>query len=369
MSTRSSTGYHLAIVGVVVLTVLSLLGHAGLLWLLSAPPTVATSRPGGTAITTAGAGASTASSTPSPPKPTTQGPAPAVPAYDAKTCLAPDNPATGAKLPAGDPFGDDMTDLGDKAELQRLYTVQAGRLVPADGLAGVRPCDQQLWDVVVATAPTLVPHIEELLVFDTDPKPQTGDYVIDGESRPKKLGPGSYDNSLWRLSFGPNGLSRDELAWLIAHELAHVLSLNSSQMLPGISRQHCATWYVGTGCPLKDSYFYRFFVNQWPDDIYDAWDTADSESDEAKRSAAYKKLYDSHKDSFVTAYAATHPLEDFAESFAMWCTYAPSEKERKMLPGGSAQSGGKVEWFTAATRDLVIEVGPGCEMLRQFAVL
>ena len=100
-----------------------------------------------------------------------------MPAYD-RACLRRDNPATGAKIPANDPFGADIADLGDKAELQRLYAVQSGALVPLDGLGAPRPCDEQLWSLVKATAPTLLGHIDELLVFDADPDPATGEFII-----------------------------------------------------------------------------------------------------------------------------------------------------------------------------------------------
>ena len=168
-----------------------------------------------------------------------------MPAYD-RACLRRDNPATGAKIPANDPFGDDIADLGDKAELQRLYAVQSGALVPLDGLGAPRPCDEQLWSLVKATAPTLLGYIDELLVFDADPDPATGEFIIEGESAPKETAPDTFDDDHWRVSFAPNGLDRGELAWLVAHELAHVASLNKDQMLSGVGADVCATWYTGT---------------------------------------------------------------------------------------------------------------------------
>ena len=124
---------------------------------------------------------------------------PAVPAYD-RACLRRDNPATGAKIPSNDPFGDDITDLGDKAELQRLYAVQTGTLVPLDGLGAPRPCDEQLWALVKATAPTLLGHLDELLVFDADPDPSSGEFVIEGESAPKETAPDNYRDLHWWAS-------------------------------------------------------------------------------------------------------------------------------------------------------------------------
>lgn len=308
-------------------------------------------------------------SAPMPPTSTAAAPtaAPTAPAYD-RACLRRDNPATGAKLPSGDPFGDDIADLGDKAELQRLYAVTTGTLVPLDGLGTPRPCDEQLWAVVKATAPTLIEQLDELLVFDADPDPDAGDFVIEGESAPKQVGPDQFDDEHWRLSFAPNGLDRGELAWLVAHELAHIASLNKDQMLAGVGPDVCATWYTGTGCLLRDSFLHRYLVNTWDEALWDAWDAADSKQTEKARRTAYRDLYDDHKDSFVTAYAAWHPMEDFAESFAMWCTYRADGPARKKLPTAKpTDSGSKVAWFDAARRDLLPAFGPGCEMLREFA--
>ena len=376
VSARGRSGGRWAGVGIValvLLTAVSIAGHLALLPLLfPATPVAAPQRPGPTVTgpaTSAGSGSNaTAGSSGSPTTPAAPTTVPAVPAYD-RACLRRDNPSTGAKIPRGDPFGDDIADLGDKAQLQRLYAVQSGSLVPIDGLGAPRSCDQQLWNLVTATAPTLVGHLEELLVFDADPDPNTGDFVIEGESAPKQVAPDTFDDDRWRLSFAPNGLDRAELAWLVAHGLAHIASLNKSQMLAGIGADTCATWYTGTGCLLHDSFLSRYLTNTWDDDMWDAWDQADSKVSEKERRAAYRDFFDAHKDSFVTSYAAWHPMEDFAESFAMWCTYAADETDRKKLPTTTrTQSGSKVAWFDAARRDLLPAFGPGCQMLQEFAV-
>ena len=53
----------------------------------------------------------------------------------------------------------------------------------------------------------------------------------------------------------------------------------------------------------------------------------------------------------------------------MWCTYDEDEPDRANLPTAErTDSGNKVAWFDAARRDLLPAFGPGCTMLRQFAV-
>ena len=155
MSTRgTSTGRWagVAVAGVIILSLASIGAHALLIpgfiraadassrstGALSTPTTVQSGQ-GGTGSTT-----STSSPAATDLAPTA---VPAMPAYD-RACLRRDNPATGAKIPANDPFGDDIADLGDKAELQRLYAVQSGALVPLDGLGAPRPCDEQLLSLI-----------------------------------------------------------------------------------------------------------------------------------------------------------------------------------------------------------------------------
>lgn len=372
MSTRGTSQGRwagVAIAGVILLSVVSIGVHALLVpVLLARGGTTASRTPTPTLPAAPSAGSTNrAPATASPTPAAVPTGVPAVPAYD-RACLRRDNPATGARFPASDPFGDDITALGDKAELQRLYAVSTGALVPIDGLGAPRPCDEQLWTLVRTTAPTLLGHLEELLIFDADPDPDAGDFVIEGESAPKEIAPDTFDDDRWRLSFAPNGLDRGELAWLVAHELAHIASLNKEQMLGGIGADVCATWHTGTGCLLRDSFLQRYLLNTWDDDLWDAWDEAHAKSTEKARRTAYRDLYDDHKDSFVTSYAAWHPLEDFAESFAMWCTYPADEPARKKLPTAKlTDNGSKVAWFDNARRDLLPAFGPGCEMLRDFA--
>lgn len=366
----------MAIAAVVGLSLVSIVGHAlAVPLLLSSGPALAGPERAATPTSTIAAASTVppTSSASGPSSSTSSGPVPAptavpaLPAYD-RACLRRDNPATGARIPAGDPFGDDISQLGDKAQLQRLYAVTTGTLVAIDGLGAPRPCDEQLWSLVRATAPTLLDHLDEMLVFDADPNPAAGDFVIEGESSPKETAPDTFDDDHWRVSFAPNGLDREALAWLVAHELAHVASLNRDQMLNGVGADVCATWYTGTGCLLRDSFLQRYLLNTWDDPLWEAWDAADSKATDKARRTAYRALYDDHPDTFVTPYAAWHPLEDFAESFAMWCTVRPDDRSRRRLPAAKATDNGtKVAWFDAAKRDLVPAFGPGCEMLREFA--
>lgn len=361
-----------AVLTVVLVSILSIVGHLLALPVLTrsepeppataGPSTATTTSPpppgGGTTAPTTGTGTTAV------PTPTA---VPAVPAYDS-ACLRSDNPATGARVPAGDPFGTDLAHLGAKSELQRLYAVHDGTLTPIDGLGAPRRCDQQLLALMIAVAPTLVPRVDELLVFDSNPRAGRGDWVVEGESTPRDKNGKKSDPAHWRLSFAPNGLDRAVLAWLVAHELAHVASLSSDQILDGIGPDYCATWYTNTGCLIADSLLVRYLHNTWPDDLRGEWEKADAVNTTAARRTALSAFYRAHESSFVTEYAATHPMEDFAESLALWCTVAPTDRDRTRLPTAhDSDSGSKVAWFDSAKRDLLPIFGPGCQMLRSFA--
>mgnify|MGYP006961742358 CR=1 FL=1 len=119
------------IAAVVVATLLHAVGHVAWWWGLtepSAPPTAAPTNPtASTAPADRASGPSatfppwldseSATQTVSEPTETAAAvPTPAVPAYT-NSCLRRDNPPTGATFPAGDPFGDEVEDLGEGAEL------------------------------------------------------------------------------------------------------------------------------------------------------------------------------------------------------------------------------------------------------------
>ena len=291
---------------------------------------------------------------------------PPVPAFD-DACLRKDNPPTGATLPAKDPFGDSIDHLGDGAELQRLYAVRDGSLVALDGLGSPRACDLQLWALVTATAPTQVAYLEEFLVFDAEPDPAPDQFVIEGEATPKRMTWSTVDDRHWRLSFAPNGLDRGDLAWLVAHELAHIISLNDTQTTP-VEEPVCADLDVGSGCLRPVALLSRYLHATWDDALYDAWVAADKAADGDPESTAYQDFHAKHEDAFATRYAATDPVEDFAESFALWCTFEDASRARSRLPRTNATDvGHKVDWFSGQTSDLVPELEPGCAMLRKFA--
>jgi hypothetical protein len=276
--------------------------------------------------------------------------------------VADNPPPAKARIPASDPFGTDISELGHGAELQRLYVVQGGALVPADEGGAVRDCDQQLWRVARASAPAYVlQYVDELLVFDADLGNGPDFYVGEVTSMSRSTERASH----WRLSLAPNGATDVDVALTVAHEIGHLASLGADQMT-GESESSCRGTYVDEGC-LKDGGHLASFVDDtWSDDQLDALDTAYGIADDDQRRAALDTFYDDHAGSFVDAYAASDPAEDFAESFGVWCAIGPDSPVLPDVVQGAASNGAqKLAWFDQPDNPVAKATRARCEQLRQ----
>ncbi|MEP6629036.1 MAG: hypothetical protein ABJA89_01140, partial [Lapillicoccus sp.] len=264
--------------------------------------------------------------------------------------------------PPGDPFGTNTTDFGQGAELQRLYAVQHGDLVPADNGGPVRDCDRQLWRVVTAAAPPdVLGYVDELLVFDADLGSGPDTYVGEVSSLRQSTARASH----WRLSLAPNGSTDVEVALTVAHEVGHLASLGAAQMT-GQDEKTCPGTYVDEGCLKDDGALVSFLDATWSDEEWDDWDTASALTDDAARRAALETFYDEHAGSFLDAYAATDPTEDFAESFGVWCAVGPgSPLLPDVIQGAPTDGAKKLAWFDQPSNPLGAATRARCEQLRQ----
>ena len=103
---------------------------------------------------------------------------------------------------------------------------------------------------------------------------------------------------------------RAELVATLVHEYAHILSLNSAEVAP--FAKTCDTLDLDEGCATDESYilaFEREFWAEYGDGAPDATNTDAEVADE---------FYADHEEDFVSAYAATNVVEDFAESFMLY---------------------------------------------------
>lgn len=361
------------LVGVVVLSTVALLVHGGIALVLLRgtvhPPVTAgstatasaspTSGPTSTPTASASAPATgTPTATTAPSGAGTAGPA----LHLDHSCLRDDNPPPAtAHFPPGDPFGTDISELGKGAELQRLYAVQHGALVPADNGGAVRPCDQQLWQVVVATAPPdVLGYVDELLVFDADLS-GTGDFSVGEVS---SLQQSTERASHWRLALAPNGATDVDVALTVAHEVGHLVSLGAKETT-GQDEKSCSGTFVD-GCLKDDAALLTFLDDTWSDEEWKAWDAASATKDDAARKTALEAFYDAHSGSFVDEYAATDPAEDFAESFGVWCAIGPgSPLLPDVIEGKPTDGAAKLAWFDRPGNRVGDASRAQCEQLRQ----
>ncbi len=106
-----------------------------------------------------------------------------------------------------------------------------------------------------------------------------------------------------------------EFIFTLVHEFSHILSLNDEQVDLTSSKKECSGYFTDEGCLKKNSYLTKFQEKFWKGRNY----VEDKE----------KENYAKDKWDFVTPYAATNPVEDFAESFGSFVFNPKPEREVK----------------------------------------
>jgi hypothetical protein len=190
--------------------------------------------------------------------------------------------------------GNSITKVLDHGNTNAFYTNSANQM--------------ELWNFFANLIPSdLRPELVKLELFadDTD---DTGAYVSPINTN---------DLTRWDIGFNmayvwssTQQFQKSETAYNSIHEFAHVLTLNSGQLIVGGTENDCTTFFPGEGCSNETSYINQFFNNYWTD-IYDESQLFDEDDD-----AAFFAFYDKYADRFVTEYASTNPGEDIAECFA-----------------------------------------------------
>lgn len=134
------------------------------------------------------------------------------------------------------------------------------------------------------------------------------------------------DNSHWQL--GVDVLDASDpimLTTTIVHELGHLLTLNSEQLITEVDEGYsvyqneavCPQYMSTEGCSTPDSYINKFYQEFWIT-LHEEWMEIvykpHAGSPEEFR-AFVRTFHDNHPGEFVTDYAATNIKEDMAESF------------------------------------------------------
>lgn len=120
------------------------------------------------------------------------------------------------------------------------------------------------------------------------------------------------DNSRFLIALDVDEAERDlaELRVTLAHEFSHVVTQRPDQLDITVSSFDCTTFFNGYGCFGPDAYMQQWVDRFWTeDDLAGLPATGEPDEDAGADRCAIDPT-------FLGGYAASHPEEDFAESFA-----------------------------------------------------
>ncbi|MGY3725109.1 Putative zinc-binding metallo-peptidase [Granulicatella balaenopterae] len=229
------------------------------------------------------------------------------------------------------PFGLSATEILDKTggeDLQlALYRVEAGQLVKEnlDTIANTTPDDaieeedQAIWQTVSKLYPAEYLAMITRFEVATDGYDGSLAYVYSLNNKDFTL---SVDNC---DLYGENGELTEDAKWTLIHELGHIISMNESQMAQKQADE--SDYQVEEGTFAKESYLAVYYDEFWRNM---------NQKDEEDESQVTKR-YEDNPDSFISEYAATNPVEDFAETFAAFVT--------KDKPSGTTILDQKIQFF------------------------
>ncbi len=102
----------------------------------------------------------------------------------------------------------------------------------------------------------------------------------------------------------------EELRLTLAHEVAHVFGQTPDQLDVDVFEDECETFYNGNGCLLDDAYVTYWIEAFWSDeDLASLPDPTQADEEGGEDRCELNPTY-------LGSYAASHPEEDFAESFS-----------------------------------------------------
>ncbi len=191
-----------------------------------------------------------------------------------------------------------------------LYNVDNGRItknnldtvLDTKDSAKIDNQHQKIWDKVQDIIPSKYMEMINRFEINTDGYGEITAFVD------------SVDNRNWSLSVDIRDLLDEDGRFMedgiitIIHEFAHIISLNSEQMTT--DKRDNTLYTVEEGTLKKDSYLNMYYQRFWKDLI--------SEREKTYNDEDFYTFYENHSNDFVTEYAATNPVEDFAETFAVF---------------------------------------------------
>lgn len=153
---------------------------------------------------------------------------------------------------------------------------------------------RKIWEEIAQLSPNSLSdkYIETYQVFE-DKRDDVLAFVDDEDM-----------NGKWRIAVniaGYKASTQRENKATIIHELAHIISLNTSQVDSNIEENRCPTFYLEEGCTNVDSYLNNFVKLFWTG---------------VKKDREGGQEFTENK--FVSEYASSNEVEDLAESFAFF---------------------------------------------------
>jgi len=183
-------------------------------------------------------------------------------------------------------------------------------VIPADEITEQEMKDYKLlWSQTKKIVPKSHMDMLKLFVINTDGKDNVLAYVNQENDELTK----------WRMvldikdALDEDGRYIKEYDETIAHEFAHIMTLNATQMQETVTDKNT---YVGDeGTTTKSSYLNRFYQKFWTA-IYEEHQNSVDPMDMSGDSAY--AFYEKYENDFVSDYAATNPEEDIAETFRVF---------------------------------------------------
>lgn len=180
-------------------------------------------------------------------------------------------------------------------EGEESYRVDAGNITPKienrDGAKAVK------YFKAIAGA-NFAKYVDEIVLISDKDSDEDASVIVSDK-----------DPQMWvlriNLGFLDERDGEENLIYGLVHEYAHILSLNDTQV-DGFVSGECPALEISEGCANEDSYINQFERKFWSSL------NADPDAEE------FGGYYEGREEDFVTEYASTNAIEDFAETFAQY---------------------------------------------------
>lgn len=240
----------------------------------------------------------------------------------------------------------DSTALQDKEHATLRYRVAQGELGElSQNLKGrtdlpevfqAKATHNQIWELYQNISSSAL--LQDVLIFDLV-------YDDTGSGNVALVSPIEQDNKRWLVEANVSELLKQDgdsidlstLRHTMIHEFAHILTLHDTQVDGQNTEGSCPRFQLQEGCSRENAYIDGFFQKFWKDK-FDEFQRIQNLEDKTRQQQESEAFYEKFKSAFVTAYAASNPAEDIAESFTAFVI-----KQNK--PTGSTQADQKVAFF------------------------